>query len=185
MTLHEALKQAGYRNVDPSTLEITEQVLTLSVQQYPLLQPLSSLLKKITDAKQLEDARSEIMNEIGRLNSQRAALRQSKQKAEQDLETERQALIQEQGTLTAQRAALQKIKDGNAKKRADIEALQNELAALPKENEMKQKYETTQKMIEEAKKNPWLAPQVREKIQQVWNELPSDKLDEQIISKHH
>ena len=175
MNLAETLKQVKGQNVDSDVTEIVEQLLQLSPQQTANVVPqLSNWLKKIADIQALEDVRSDIMDKISRLNTQRANLRKEQQQSEQTLEAENQALLQEQGQLTSCRAGLEELKKKNAKKHADIETLQKELDAMPKEAEIKRKYDATKKLVEDAKKNPWIAGNVSEKIQQIWKELPPD-----------
>jgi chromosome segregation ATPase len=175
MNLTETLKQVKGQNVEPNVVGIVEQLLQLTPQQAANVVPqVNNWLKKVADVRTLEDVRSDIMDKISRLNTQRANLRKEQQKSEQILETENQALLQEQGQLTSRRAGLEELKKKNEKKRADIEALQKELDAMPKEAEIKRKFDATKKLVEDARKNPWIAENVSEKIQQIWKELPSD-----------
>jgi predicted nuclease with TOPRIM domain len=175
MNLTETLKQIKGQDVESNVAEIVEQLLQLSPQQTANVVPqLSNWLKKIVDIQALEDIRSDVMNKISRLNTQRANLRKENLESEQALEVENQALLQEQGNLTSHRAGLEELKKRNAKKQAGIETLQKELDAMPKETEIKKKYEVTKKLVEEAKKNPWIASNVSERIQQIWKELPPD-----------
>jgi hypothetical protein len=143
-------------------------------------QRLTSLIKKLLDIKTLETAKQEMMTEITRLNTKRVNLRQENQKAEQDLENEQQTLMQEASSLNTKRANLQDIKTKNEKKVADITKLRNEINAKLKDTEIKKMYEETKKLMENSKKNPWLASNVQENIQKIWKELPADELDKAI-----
>jgi chromosome segregation ATPase len=145
-----------------------------------LAQRLTSIVKKLLDIQALETAKQEMMTEITRLNTKRVNLRQENQKVEQDLENERQTLMQEISSLNTRRAGLQDIKAKNEKKLADIEKLQNEINTMPKDTEIKKKYDETKKLMENLKKNLWLASNVRENIQKIWKELPADELDKVI-----
>jgi len=177
MNLTEALQQVKGQNVEPHVVEIVEQLLRLTPQQTGTVVPqLNNWLKKIADIRALEDARSEIMDKISRLNTQRAELKKGNQQSEQALEAEKQALLQEQGQLTSRRAGLDELKKKNAKKQADIETLQKEIEAMPTEAEIKKQYEATKKLIEDVKKNPWIASNVSATIQRIWGELPPDAI---------
>ncbi|MDR3198248.1 MAG: hypothetical protein LBU34_10315 [Planctomycetaceae bacterium] len=143
-------------------------------------QRLTGIVRKLLDIQTLETAKQEMMTEITRLNTKRAVLRQENQKTEQDLENERQALIQETSALNIQRANLQDIKTKNEKKLADIEKMQAEINAMPKDIEIKKNYDETKKLLESLEKNPWLAPDISENIRKIWKELPADELDKAI-----
>ncbi|MDR1478269.1 MAG: hypothetical protein LBJ00_04940 [Planctomycetaceae bacterium] len=143
-------------------------------------QRLTSIVKKLLDIQTLEAAKQEIMTEITRLNTERANRRQENQKAEQDLENERQVLVEEMSKLNIQLASLQETKAKNEKKLAEIRKLQNEINAMPKDSEIKREYDETKKLMENLKKNPWLASNVCDNIQKIWKELPVDELDKVI-----
>jgi len=177
MNLPEALERVKGQDVESNVVAIVEQLLRLTPQQTAVVaQPLNNWLKKVADVQTLEATRSDIMDKISRLNTQRAELRKDNQQSEQALAAEQQALLQEQGQLTSQRAGLDELKKRNARKQADINTLQKELDAMPKETEIRKKYEATKKLLEDVKKNPWITSNISEKIQQIWKELPPDVL---------
>ncbi|GHT42685.1 hypothetical protein FACS189443_5920 [Planctomycetales bacterium] len=73
MNLHEALAQAGYRNIEQSVLDIIER-----------------LLEKSADVKSLENEREEVMHEISRLNVERSKLKKERESVEESLRTKKQ-----------------------------------------------------------------------------------------------
>ncbi|MDR0869570.1 MAG: hypothetical protein LBN39_02130 [Planctomycetaceae bacterium] len=184
MTVTEALKQVKGQSVEPVVAEIVEQLLQLTPPQTErIAEKLNSWLKKTADSEQLAQTRSEIMSEISKLNAQRNNLRTDGQEAERSLKEERQKLVQESSNLNVQQRELEELKAKNAKKQVNVEQLQNELNAMPKESEIKKKYEATKKMLDAVKENPFLVPMVADTIQRVWKELPADELDKKLSPK--